>query len=204
MEDFSTFCKNMPTEDKPKWLSKNRFWNLVFWAGMSFGISLAFSMSGMNSPSGEFSLWSSFVAWLTIIGVPITVKHFSKTTFVKDSIFLDKEGQEINIAKDLPSGLLAIIATVVATFLIGAVLNTVFKDISADIKTSLTVSTFFLIPILFFIFKNCPISILFNFKCWRYLSANAPAHSIKLSEHKNYVTDPAYRHLSINLYHRHR
>jgi hypothetical protein len=71
---------------------------------------------------------------------------------------------------------------------------------------------------LYFIFKNCPISILFSFNCWFYLSKNAPALSIRPSERQfsslsnlsirndrnNIITNPAYSSLSSNIYHRRR
>lgn len=231
MEDFATFCKNMPKAPKapkqqfinltpnpvisPKtsWLTKNRLWNFVFWIGMSLGISTAFSLSGMNTPSGEFSLWSSFVFWLTILGVPLTVRHFSKTTFIKDSLFLDKEGNELNVVKNVPNGFFTISTTIAITVLTGSMLDKTFNDTSGAFGITLLISVFFLIPTLFFIFKNCPISILFNRKFWHYLADNAPVRSRKPSDNyysqsgytgRNIFMSPVYKNHPGNIFHRNR
>ena len=55
---------------KPKWLSKDRFWNLVFTFGMSIGLSGAAILK--NNPALNFSL-SIMVFILTILLVPFVV-----------------------------------------------------------------------------------------------------------------------------------
>jgi len=177
-----------------KWLTKNRFWNFVFWIGMSVGFSITFAISGINDPSGEFSYWSTVMFWLTLIGVPTLVRFGSKTTLVKDNIFLDIEGRELN----LPNGFLTIITTIALTAFTGALLDKTFANTANNASLFLLISIFFLIPTLFFIFKNCPISILFNRKLWRF-EAYTDSQQKKSDDSRYY--SPAYSFYASNIHH---
>lgn len=210
MEDFSTFCKNQPSwfsrnsassKNKPKWLNRDRVWNLVFWFGMSFGFSIAFAIVGTNPQTRDFPYLASVVFWLTIIGVPFLVRTFSKTTFVKDKTFLSSEGRELNWDKDLPNGFLTIVTTVALTALTGTILDKISDPISSIFSSFIFVTVLFGIPSLFFIFKNCPISVLFNSKFWNFeTSLNKP--NIRNNDYYNRLLNPAYSFLSNNIYHR--
>nr|WP_322776452.1 hypothetical protein [Candidatus Megaera venefica] len=202
MEDFTTFCKNQPSLFSRIFslkMSKDRFWNFVFWLGMSAGFSIAFAIVGTNPQTRDFPYLASVVFWLTIIGVPFLVRTFSKTTFVKDKTFLSSEGRELNWDKDLPNGFLTIVTTVALTALTGAILDKISDPISNIFSSFIFVTVLFGIPSLFFIFKNCPISVLFNHKLLSYIAANAPKSTLR---RKDTYTDPSYSFLSHNMFHR--
>jgi hypothetical protein len=97
-------------------MNRDRLWNFVFWFGMSTGFSAASAIKDFPSIATALFL-------LTLIIVPLTVFLFSKTTFVKDSIFLTKEGREIDITKDLPTRFPIVVTTVAFTVLTGAILD---------------------------------------------------------------------------------
>ncbi|WP_143548563.1 MULTISPECIES: hypothetical protein [unclassified Rickettsia] len=89
---------------------------------------------------------------------------FNKTHFVKEDIFVNSEGRELKVPRDLPMSFFVIVSTVGSMILAGLLLDK-YKD--SDLLSSFVIfSLLFGIPILFFIFKNCPISILFNRKVW--------------------------------------
>ena len=206
MEDFTTFCKNQPSLLSRVFslkMSKDRFWNFVFWFGMSAGFSAASSIKAF--PSIAIALFL-----LTLIIVPLTVFLFSKTTFVKDSIFLTREGREIDIKKDLPTRFPIIVTTVAFTVLTGAILDKIGTAIPTIVATIILINVFFLIPTLFFVFKNCPISILFNRKLWSYIVANAPMPTRRRTDYQgshktlldNKFISPRFYYLPYNIYHR--
>ena len=151
------------TPKQSRWLSKDRLWNLIFWFGMSGGITLAFSVS--DKAQAQYKL-GTILIWLTILGVPLLVRYFSKTTFIKDTLFLNKEGELLNAEKDTPNAVLTVISTVVLTAITGAILDKNFKDMSDIASSFIILSVVFGVPSLFFIFKNCPIAILFDRKMW--------------------------------------
>ena len=198
MEDFVTFCKNQPSLLSRVFslrMSKDRFWNFVFWFGMSAGFSTASAIK-------DLPIIASVVFWLTLIFVPLTIFFFSKTTFIKDSIFLTKEGREIDIKKDLPTRFPIIVTTVAFTVLTGAILDKIGTAISTIVATIILINVFFLIPTLFFVFKNCPISILFNRKLWSYIVANAPMPTRRRNEEST-STSSHYWYLPNNIYNPH-
>ena len=179
-----------------RWLSKDRFWNFVFWFGMSGGITLSFSVPA--NAQAQYKL-STILILLTILVVPLLVRHFSKTTFIKDTLFLNKEGELLNAEKDTPNGVLTIISTVILTAITGAILDKYFKGMSNIASSFIILNVFFGVPSLFFIFKNCPIAILFNRKMWKFEPRTYKSLEYKS---KNYITDPKYRYMPCNIYNR--
>jgi hypothetical protein len=127
---------------------------------------------------------------------------FSKTTFVKDSIFLTREGREIDITKDLPTRFPIVVTTVAFTVLTGAILDKIGTAIPNIVAATILINVFFLIPTLFFVFKNCPISILFNRKLWSYIAANAPMPTRRRNEEST-STSSHYWYLPNNIYNPH-
>ena len=191
MEDFTTFCKNQPSLLSRVFslkMSKDRFWNFVFWFGMSAGFSAASSIKAF--PSIAIALFL-----LTLIIVPLTVFLFSKTTFVKDSIFLTREGREIDITKDLPTRFPIVVTTVAFTVLTGAILDKIGTAIPNIVAATILINVFF-------VFKNCPISILFNRKLWSYIAANAPMPTRRRNEEST-STSSHYWYLPNNIYNPH-
>jgi hypothetical protein len=166
--DTSHLYNIVNTQSIPKqsrWLSKDRFWNFVFWFGMSGGITLSFSVPA--NAQAQYKL-STILILLTILVVPLLVRHFSKTTFIKDTLFLNKEGELLNAEKDTPNAVLTIISTVILTAITGAILDKYFKGMSNIASSFIILNVFFGVTSLFFIFKNCPIAILFNCKMWKF------------------------------------
>src|SRR4051812_13517192 len=56
-------------------MNNDNFWNLMFALGMTLGWSIALHF-GRQNPTAAF-----ISSWITIIGVPLFVRHFSKITF---------------------------------------------------------------------------------------------------------------------------
>ena len=212
MQDFTKplAVVNAAPTAKIKWLTKDRFWNFVFWFGMSFGFAVTFSVS--SEQQAKYSLGTIFI-WATMIGVPLLVRHFSKTTCVKDSIFLNSEGDLITEEQTPKSTFLALLAGVGLTFIIAeTILPKGYDNFFLDIVFFLSV---FSGISLYFIYKNCPISILFNRKAWSCEKVNNSDQNSKLFddsyEHRcqtnshyshDRVYSPSYRHLPQNIYHR--
>ncbi|BBB57624.1 hypothetical protein MPCS_01635 (plasmid) [Candidatus Megaera polyxenophila] len=174
-------------------MNKSNFWNLMFGIGMVLGgfITLKF---GKAYPTLGF-----ICAWTTLIGVPLAVRYFSKVTFT-DGKFLTIEGRELDIPKQLPNGFLLIVTTIGTVILIGAISDKFPKPhlpVVNFIFLSIFLISLFFIPVLFFILKNCPISILFNYQFLKQQNARASNSSCYSgSEYKSSFTDDDYRRSS--------
>ena len=209
MQDFTKplAASNAAPTAKTKWLTKDRFWNFVFWFAMSFGFAVTFSVS--SEQQAKYNLGTIFI-WATMIGVPLLVRHFSKTTCVKDNIFLNSEGDLITEEQTPKSTFLALLAGVGLTFIIAETIlpkgyNNFFLDIVFFLSVFSGIS-------LYFIYKNCPISILFNRKAWELRSTERRKSSGNDDYYERHrrnsnnsharTYDSSYRHLPGNIHHR--
>jgi hypothetical protein len=130
-------------------LNRDNFWNLMLWFGMSLGWAIGVSIS--ESPSTI----STSIVWLTLLGVPYAVKKANKLSFDKEKGFFNKEGRSLK--SSYPKNIFDII---ILTFL----LFPLECFIGGGLSTMLSL---FLLPlVLYFILKNCPITILFYKNAW--------------------------------------
>jgi len=208
MQDFikPLAAANAAPTVKSKWLTKDRFWNFVFWFGMSFGFAITFSVS--SKQQAKYSLGTIFI-WATMIGVPLLVRHFSKTTCVKDNIFLNSEGDLITEEQTPKSTFLALLAGVGLAFIVAETIlpkgyNNFFLEMVFFLSVFSGIS-------LYFIYKNCPISILFNLKYWelrsterRKSSGNDDHHAKYTKSCRHRMNSPVYQNLPQNVHYRHR
>jgi hypothetical protein len=225
MQDFTKplVASNAAPIAKAKWLTKDRLWNFVFWFGMSFGMAVTAMISGFGQSTQEFSYWSAIYFWATVIGMPIIIKYFAKTTSVKKDVFANSEGKILTKEQMPYSFPLAGISGLGVVFFISEVMIPRGCE-NFLIAFILSFSGFSTIS-LYFIYKNCPISILFNRKFWTLefrtasltrhsegssssrspLNSNAnPVHSSSSGgrsyDHHRY--SPSYSHLPQNIHHR--
>ncbi|MCA0253867.1 MAG: hypothetical protein LCH20_00050 [Proteobacteria bacterium] len=189
MENLDTVCK-----PKTKWLTKDRFWNFVFWFGMSTFWTIAAIMAQAKIPT-----LPGIVVLISLIVFPVAVSVCNGTTFVKDTIFKNSEGIEFNTAKRAPNVLLLILSTFGLTALTGLFLDA-HKEIPDALSAFIGFNVMFGVPSLFFIFKNCPISILFNRKTWQ-LRAMTDEEYLAMRRRDDSMTNPACSSFSGNIYH---
>ena len=203
MQDFTKplVATNAAPTAKSIWLTKDRLWNFVFWFGMSFGFSSALILANIGSKQNTFSYWISFLFWATIFGVPFLVRRFSKTTFVKDKIFLNSEGNVIP-EKNMPDLGVIFLLTVLALAITGFIFDK-FKILD-HLGTVAIAMVLFGIPSLFFIYKNCPISILFNRKYRELYLSNNDGYKTRTRNSSRFVTHPVYKFLPYNIFHKRR
>ena len=141
-------------------MNKSNFWNLMFGVGFILGMGLFFILAlGNASPLPPYAF---IIFWTTLIGIPIIVRHFSKVTFT-DGKFLTIEGRELDIPNQLPNGFFIVVTTIGMVILIETILHK-FPRMHGNAIVNLIVSPIFVISlifnfVLFFILKNCPISI---------------------------------------------
>lgn len=183
-------------------LNRDNFWNLMLWFGMSLGWAIGVSIS--ESPSTI----STSIVWLTLLGVPYAVKKANKLSFDKEKGFFNKEGRSLK--SSYPKNIFDII---ILTFLLFPLECFIGGGLSA------TLSLFLLPLVLYFILKNCPITILFYKNAWceevtgmrqmtpeeaaRFHSTGFKSHGeISRSSIPNYGSSPQYSYLSSNTYHR--
>lgn len=213
MDDLT---KSVATNSKPlnqakqdKWLNKDRLWNFVFWFGISGGLSLASFVKFVLKMPDLFLV----IAWSVLLGIPLIVTLANKTRFIKKDTFANSEDIELT-KKQMPTGnfIWLTILCVALTFAL--------SDKYAGrhvISSFVTFAGLFSGFSLYFIFKNCPISILFNYKFWVWKSrqsASCPnvrvgsssnhfrnhSSSSSRSSSSDYFTNPSYSSSMSNIY----
>ena len=181
------------------WLSKDRKWTLFFWVGMS----LVFNIPGilylhLDDPAFD-TLWKI----VALLFTPVTLVIFNRTSFVKKDTFNNSEGIRIT-KKQMPDlwPVALICGGGVYTVLAIYVPHVENRWISSFISFS---SLFFGISLYFFI-KNCPISIMFNRKFWRFEpmpyrgSEYQSSSSSSSPSNSDMYTSPSYSSLSCNIH----
>ena len=200
MQDFTKplVAINAAPTSKSKWLTKDRFWNFVFWFGMSFGMaSAAFIKSGL----GLLTL-SKVVMWSTIILVPMIVVLSSKTSFIKKDTFVNSEGITLTKKQLQEGAFLAFLSGFGLAFIIAETI------LPKGLDNFFAALVFFLSLLsgvsLFFIYKNCPISILFNLRYWELCLSNSDGYKTRTRNSSRFVTHPVYKFLPYNIFHKRR
>ena len=199
MDDFTQFLtsgkKPLNQAKTDKWLNKDRLWNLIFWFGMSSGLSLATFVKFILKTPDLFP----FVAWSVLLGIPLIVTLANRTRFIKKDTFINSEGIELT-KKQMPTG------NFIWLTILGIALTFALSDKYAGrhvISSFISFTGLFSGFSLYFIFKNCPISILFNYKFWNFESRqrsrdryfNNPNSRLSIN---NYYNDLSHSHLPSN------
>jgi hypothetical protein len=230
MEDFATFCKNQPSllsriwtsfKTKPKALNKrdnltklenivkqelqttidnkvvennfrgtlfepfankDNFWNFIFALGMILG-----------------SITIGFV--FSLIIMVLILKRFSKITFLDGKVF-NSQGKELSLEKQTPSAVFVILTTVASTVWISMHFSAYLNALPSTVSAAIIISSLVFIPTLFFILKNCPISILFNYDFYKLHAQNAPMPTRRRNEEST-STSSHYWYLPNNIYNPH-
>jgi len=141
--------------------NKDNFWNLMFWFGISFSFFLTMLLGELlNNTVIDFIL-----SWTTILIVPYLTTRFNKVIYTDDKIFLNSQGDPLT--ERLPKKLLwAIFSAIAVAAFTGSELDKNWLGVSELIAFPLLVSVFIFVFTLYFIIKNCPISLLFNKNSW--------------------------------------
>ena len=180
-------------------LNRDNFWNVMFWVWMSSGLSAAWYFGESDTILGGVFFW------ITLILVPLVVKGCSEVVFIGNKVFLNSEGQ--SLVGKYPKHLGAIIILTIAVMIItGLVMDKCFDHVNNDISSTILTSILFLIPTLYFIYKNCPISILFNKHAWHANSGTGfyqKGHTPSIPPSRDYITDPKYKNMICNIYNDH-
>ncbi|MDR0329142.1 MAG: hypothetical protein LBH99_00450 [Rickettsia sp.] len=138
--------------------------------------------------------------------VPYLITRCNKVKYTKDKIFLNSEGQ--NLMNRLPKQLFWVIVLMfVVTVWVGSMLDTQWQDVNNLISSILIIGTLLSVPTLYFIYKNCPISILFNKNAWQeeIIGMKAGAYNANyststFSSNNIYYTGIEYRNSPSNMY----
>ena len=198
----SQLVKHLPRTStflQPKWLTKDRKWNFVFWLGMSSG----FSIGEMFKHSDHFAIVHSVICIITALAITIPMLIFNSTRFVKDKGFLNSEGKQIE-GKQIPS--ITVVGAFIFSILWTLLINMFFSNsfFSNNILVWFPyLSIAFSALCIYFISINCPISILLQPTFWQtyvkitpYCNSHfRPRHSISAAIH-----DPKYHNLRCNIY----
>jgi hypothetical protein len=186
------------------WLTKDRVWNLVFWFGISSGLSLGSFVKFTLRMPDLFLV----IVWSTLLGVPLIVTLANRTCFIKRDVFNNSQGIELT-KEQMPTG------NFIWLTMLSVALTFVVSDkyagrhaLSAFFAFNGLLSGFSL----YFIFKNCPISILFNYKFWDFKlyygrqnsSSNQDYYDRMNRTHNSFnkITNPGYSYRPENIWHR--
>jgi hypothetical protein len=213
MDDFTkpviANVNSLNQEKQDEWLTKDRFWNFVFWFGMSSGLSLGTFIKFTLKMPDLFPV----VAWSVLLGVPLIVTLANRTRFIEKDTFVNSKGMELT-KKQMPTG------NFIWLTILGLALTFGLSDKYAGrhvISSFISFTGLFSGFCLYFIFKNCPVSILFNYKFWVWKSRhsascpnfkstpyNPPKYTSSTFRPNDLITNPIYGGLSCNIYNKHR
>lgn len=131
-------------------LNKDNFWNLMFWVGMTLFTVLGEYFNNIKLVEYSFFCFAG-------LGLPLIIKQVQDVKFDKKYGFFNNNGRSLGSAKDcVPKQLLFVI--VLSIFLIIYLSS---GKISLGF-VALYWSILCLNITLYFIYKNCPISVIFN------------------------------------------
>lgn len=133
-------------------LNRDNFWNLVFWVGATGG---CFAASIFKS---------SAIFWISAFLLRFIVKKGTKVSFTENRYLVNNRGEILN--HRVPNGFIVASTPLAGTILLRYCLDSYIYNLSNNTIELLTISTFFFIPTMYFIIKNCPIAILFHFQAW--------------------------------------
>ena len=165
MQDFTKLVEvnteeSQNSKKQPNWVTKDRFWTFVFWFGMSLGLSMSLSVSANVQKQYKIG---TILIWVTLIGIPLILKIFNGTKFIKALIFANSEGTVLTEEQRPYLFGYMIFAGIPVAFIIAEIA----LSKNSNFLSRFIVDFSFLAPVnLYFIYKNCPISILFNHKFW--------------------------------------
>lgn len=162
-------------------LNRDNFWNLMFWLEMTVGLTSAVLLS-----LAEYNKLAFIGFWLTILGVPYIIQKACRVSFNEEKNFLNSKGEILN--EKIPNSFAVIASTAAGVALSGLVMDSYFKNTNLLIAISIIIALLFLIPTLYFIYKNCPIAILFNKNAFKTLSPEQLAainQSPSIAEQRN-------------------
>ena len=186
-------------------LNRDNFWNLMFLVLSVLGFGAGFSI---QQPFG------GILFWVTLLGVPYLVKRNSDITFDKDKLtFFNRKQESLN--DRAPNLFLLIVITVGLTAFTGLVLDNSKNIINITFARIVVGIMPIFIPTVYFVLKNCPIALLFTKEAWigdgstrahrdggyegyKYSSTNY----FSSSSSPNIVSNPSYRELSCNIFHK--
>jgi len=178
-------------------LNKDNFWNLIFWLAISIGFTIALIIKS-SFPEHGYGL---VFCCATIITAALMLKITCKTNFDIERRFTNSEGISLN--NNLPNGWF-IVFTVAGIFLTGYVADTFATGDKTILKSFLFFFSFSSGFCIYFILINCPISLLFSSSFWKENNKNSAATTLnqRKSLAPDFLTNPIYRNLPSNIYHK--
>jgi hypothetical protein len=184
-------------------LNSDNFWNLIFWLGMSVGWFVVFQF-GKANPDG-----ACIASWSTLLGVPFIVGKAQKITFNKEDGYFNSKGESLKASYPKELGRIIVLTIGLIVFM-GFMIDSSKSAVLVKLFSNSIISLFFLIPTLYFIYKNCPIAILFNRHIRHFIKPMSQAElaqrrASSSSFHRpvsafDKLTNPRYCYLSQNVY----
>jgi len=124
----------------------------MFWVGIVLAVFISELLSNISS------LLSLLCIVLSILFVPSRLTKLNKVEYTKDKIFLNS--QKENLKERLPTKFPVVLLINLIIFPI--ILSRYFNALNISVIIGLVL----LLPTLYFVIINCPISILFNINAW--------------------------------------
>jgi len=184
----------------------------MFW----FGTIICIGLIEFLVKSFELGIFAFILMIFSIACVPYIFAKCNDVEYT-NKVFLNKQG--IDITNNLPKDLSFIVSS---TILLTAFLFVPFIMLNGYVVFGLVITNFLgfilLVPTICFMYKNCPVSILFNKKFLEKIDTQIKSNNNTSFSHKtscnslssyksisygNICTDSSYRGMSCNIYNRH-
>jgi hypothetical protein len=146
---------------------------------------------------------SSIVFWCVLVGIPVLIVKFSPVKCVNNESFVNSEGKPVDVHLIAPNPLIIFVVTLIIIIVIGAIMDAMSPKMPELLSSFIISSIFFFIPTIYFVIKNCPISLIFSRAWWAYVERHAPPPDPNRCR-RDTITDASYSFLSSNIHHRKR
>ncbi len=188
--------------------SRDNFWNLIVYFGVLLTVCISVQIDSMCCLISAFTV------------APYILTRFNKIRYLENGACVNSRGNDLS--NRLPLLILPIIILNFILCVFGDVagLFGFLSKIPQPFKFTAFIGCIMLWPMLYFIIKNCPISILFNVESWFGNSSGSASGFIRSSEshsalhHRpmnnsqayssssnDFITSPVYSYLPQNVYH---
>ena len=138
-----------------KLFTRDNFWNLMFWVSM------------VTSVVTTVTTGIKVIFWINLLLTPFLISKFSGVQINSENIFLNSKGEKLN--DRYPVRLIPILFLSIFLFAAVGILSDKFKILSdsSDVTIAIVFGGLLFAPLsLYFIFKNCPIALIFKRKAW--------------------------------------
>lgn len=143
-------------------INRDNFWNLMFWVGVTISVLV----TELLVYSFEIGLLGLILFIISMTIVPYIIASFNKVKYIEGKIFLNAKNKDLSAKLPKKFSIVFLINFILSVFIYVPYVLLDNKGV-AGMPFTTTAALIFALPTLYFIYLNCPISILFTNTAWK-------------------------------------